>query len=343
MRLSPILVIAASMLAVLASCGPSSPVGREVTIGGAPGSNPERNPGSGGRSGSPSPPRDPDGSSGLDAGVNRDGLSSGQPATMDASATKLDLGAPAADGPAVDTRPPPDAPPPKPPAPDAAPPEPSPPDAPADLAPDRPPIVETPPIEGALPCPPPLSADDIISDFEGGALTTVLAPGRGGTTWTVIALRDGATGAVAAPAIPPRCGSTAALRFFGLSTETQAPIVRALLVGTGDNRFFDASAYKSVRLALRAAIPSRIRLKISDRNTAVPGGVCVDCNDHFSANLIVDTEWRTFTVRFSALRQLGFGDPHPGLLTSAVFAIELVVPRVAGEYELFVDDVGFVE
>ena len=42
---------AVSVLAVLVSCGPSGPVGREINIGGAPGSNPDRNAATGGRAG----------------------------------------------------------------------------------------------------------------------------------------------------------------------------------------------------------------------------------------------------------------------------------------------------
>lgn len=190
-------------------------------------------------------------------------------------------------------------------------------------------------------CPPRPAADELISSFEDGSLATDMRNGRGGTTWSLINVNMGASATLTIPEQDPICGSRRALRFAGIAAVV-TPIAR-IQIAAGSPAFFDARAnnFLGLRFALRAGVASRVRLKLSDRNTAAAGGVCTVCSDHFGADLEVGVDWRYFTLPFSSLRQTGIGDPKPPAVASnALYGIEFVVrdPQV---FELFIDDVAF--
>jgi hypothetical protein len=214
--------------------------------------------------------------------------------------------------------------------------------APADTraALDRSPVDLSP--EAAAACPPPPAADEVIADFEGNQAATLVVGARGGTSW--IFLPADGSGDVVATGIPERCGSRSALRVSGSGFAARTPLTQALLMNgdTSGARFYDGTAWKGLRLSLRAVVPGTARLKVPDRDTARPGGVCSNCNDHFAADLPVTTEWKTFTVLWTALRQEGTGDTFPALDAAHLFGIELFPPKMDGAFELWLDDVSFV-
>jgi hypothetical protein len=192
------------------------------------------------------------------------------------------------------------------------------------------------PAPGCLPTP---AADELISNFEDGALSTNMVAGRGGPSWTVLNANEGASATLAIPEVPVRCGSRRALRFAGMASETKTPIVRLLFV-PGTAQFYDARAYKGVRFTLRGGVAQRVRVKLPDRNTSAAGGVCVMCSDHFGADLDVTPETKAFTIPFASVTQSGVGDPHPAVNVGALFGIEFVV-RAVPTFELVIDDVSF--
>jgi hypothetical protein len=256
-------------------------------------------------------------------GIDNPGGSGG--AASDAGAVAPDTAA------VVDVRPPPDSAPP--PVRDAA----------VDRPPDAPPATMPPP--GPV-CPAPPMPDDLIATFEGGMLTTVVVGSRGGTSWAVLpgTVPEGLSGTLAAASdAAPRCGSAGYLRFTGTATAARAPIMRASLRPTsgGSQQYFDGSAYKGIRLWLRAAAPAAVRIKVVDRNTVSSGGVCTLCNDHFATEVNVTTDWQLFTVSFTALKQMGTGDPQPAVAVAELWALEVVAPRSA-TFTLDVDDISFV-
>jgi hypothetical protein len=225
---------------------------------------------------------------------------------------------------------PPDAPPASPDAPE--PPEPPPPDAAADAPAGLP---------GTTACPAAAAADEVISTFEGGALTTVRVGDRGGTSWTVISVVEGTSGALSAATVPSHCGSTSAMLFSGTPTDLRAPITRALL-REGSSQFFDARAFRGLRVWMRATVAGEVRVKVSDRNTSTAGGICASCNDHFEIATLVGTDWRLYTIPWSALKQRGVGDPQPALNAAGLYAIEIVAPKTPPAYSLYIDDPAFV-
>ena len=222
------------------------------------------------------------------------------------------------------------APPPMPPRDAAPPPTPQPP---VDMRP------ATPADPGGPGCPPPSAPDEIISLFEDGALSTNPMNGRGGTQWNIINDNEGAVATVSIPEQPVRCGSRRALRFAGMSSPTKTPIVRLLFIAGTPQSFYDARAYKGIRLSLRSGVAGKTRLKVPDRNTSTSGGLCMSCNDHFGVDLDITPEWKTFVVPFSSLTQTGVGDPQPGVAVNALLGVELVLRQAT--FELFIDDVVF--
>jgi hypothetical protein len=221
------------------------------------------------------------------------------------------------------------------PIPDAAPPPPDtnppPPDAPAMIT-----------------CPMP-AADEGIASFEGG-LTNDRVGERGGTPWTVLSgtldPAMGITGMLAPATGPARCGSTGFLRFTGMANATRSPITRALFRNPSGStaQYLNASAFKGLRMFLRSTGGGTVRVKVPDRNTATPGGVCMMCNDHFTTEVAVTAEWQLFTLPFAQLKQQGTGDPQPALASGALYSLEIVAPRVGQattQFTLEVDDISF--
>jgi hypothetical protein len=285
----------------------------------------------------------PSGPAGMRPPVVPPGGSEGTPATPDGSPGPTDPEAPDAARSPPDAAPlPPDAGPDRAPPPmDAAPPTPD--TRPPDTAP--PPIVRmdaAPPPPDAPPmiaCPPAPAAADKIADFESGELTNLVVGERGGTAWRVISVVEGTSGALESVPITPVCGSRRAMRFAGTGSAMRAPLARALFVD--GNGFLDASPYRAIRIWLRSVPPGRVRIKISDLNTSVMGGICSACNNHFQLEVDADAQLRPFLVRFANLSQPEEAERQPALAVQGLFAIEVGAP-VLPNYDLLIDDISFV-
>jgi len=207
-----------------------------------------------------------------------------------------------------------------------------------DVAP--PPPLSMPPTTACLR--PPARAD-LVADFETSQPVTVIVPGRGGTRWTVLNATTN-TVEVGVASIVERCGSQIALRFDGSTFAGDVPFVQAAFVvaGSTGSPFYDARAYRGVRLALRSPSTVTIQIQFSDRDTDPLGGVCTRCQDNFSASLLVTAEWQTFTVLFSELRQQGTGDRFPALDLTRLSTVQIHAPQVDGAFDLWLDDVRFL-
>lgn len=189
-------------------------------------------------------------------------------------------------------------------------------------------------------CPPSPTADEWISDFEMERAITNMVGTRGGTTWTSSQTEGMAS--VTVVMVPARCGSGSAMRFAGSGfAAARPPFVHAqLMTGT---RFADVSAYRGVRMALRASTAQTVRLKIPDRFTGRAGNSCTTCTNHFSATVQVTTSFSVFTFLFAELQQNAAGaDLRPRLDTTGLWALEIFPAATTGAFELFVDDVVLV-
>jgi hypothetical protein len=115
---------------------------------------------------------------------------------------------------------------------------------------------------------------------------------------------------------------------------------------------YDAAEFCAVQFWAKAAAATSLRLRLPDGDTHPSGGVCMEsgaantlCYDHFSAPVALTTAWKSFTVTFASLQQIGTGY-HPAdkkFKPDQLFGVEWALPGVSGKtYEIWIDDVTFV-
>ena len=235
----------------------------------------------------------------------------------DAAPADLDTATPDA---AVEARPPVDV-------------APVPPDLAPDRAPDRAPVADA-PVDNQPACEQAVPRADIIFDLEDGAPYTNRVGERGDT---VIHLID-PTPATLSVVTLARCQNQRALRVDGAGPGTKAVLVQArlMLSQNGETQWYDARAYRGIRVSARASEPLALRVKVPNWETVANG------NDHFFGTVIPpSTGWETFILSFTSMRQAGIGEAFPRLDTSVLFAIEFSANIPAGA-SLWLDDVAFV-
>ena len=218
-------------------------------------------------------------------------------------------------------------------------------DAPADLAdvsmPDQPPPppadAATGGIDGVAMCWPSVPGGDVLADFEDGTANVGASGGRLPVPFLIVARGEGQI------TVPPRrmlplCRSFGVMSLSGRNiTPGRGHLQGRLRTATPTAwLYFDAGAYRGVRVALRADRSMQVSLKLPDENTVMSG----EPYDHFAATLNVTTGWRVFTVAFSGLRQAGIAPAFPALDPRSLYAFELQVID-AGTFELTIDDITF--
>lgn len=108
---------------------------------------------------------------------------------------------------------------------------------------------------------------------------------------------------------------------------------------------YDASKYKGISFFAKKGpgSVSKVRVKVSDKNTDPDGGVCGACSNDFGMVLSLSEQWQKFIVPFGALRQeSGWGNPRPrSVAPEAVFAIQFAVNEKGKAFDVWVDDLAF--
>jgi endoglucanase len=108
---------------------------------------------------------------------------------------------------------------------------------------------------------------------------------------------------------------------------------------------YDASKYQGISFFAKKGpgSVSKVRVKVSDKNTDPDGGVCGACSNDFGMVLSLSEEWQKFIVPFGALRQeSGWGNPRPRSVSpEAVFAIQFAVNEKGKAFDIWVDDLAF--
>jgi len=129
---------------------------------------------------------------------------------------------------------------------------------------------------------------------------------------------------------------------IGFNFVEQASLVKA----------YDGSAYCGVRFWGKAAATTTVSVRVPDGDTHPNGNVCKEtgaanqlCYDHFVAKIAFTTSWKEHSVKFSDLKQFGTGY-HPAdgkLKADKLYALEWALPGMNQSYEIWVDDVSFIE
>jgi hypothetical protein len=113
---------------------------------------------------------------------------------------------------------------------------------------------------------------------------------------------------------------------------------------------YDASAYCGLHFWGKAAAPTVLRLAAPDGDTHPAGQVCVEtgasdqlCHNHFSAAVSLTTAWKSSTVMFASLEQVGTGyrPPDHAFKPDQLYALEWSLPggSLGKAYEIWIDDI----
>jgi hypothetical protein len=203
---------------------------------------------------------------------------------------------------------------------------------------------------------------NLISDFETGKADVNAAAGRDGS-WFLYSDGTGMQTPVKVLNTPlpaeagGACGSAYAFHTTGTGfTVWGAGIGTDLAPKVGMARgSYDLSAYSGVALQAKAAATTPLRISISDANTAPEGMVCKDttdaadhtrCGDYFGTEVTLTTEFQDFTIKFSDLKQRGYGLPiMTGFDKTRAYTLRMQVKGSAqapATFDLWIDNVRLV-
>jgi endoglucanase len=109
---------------------------------------------------------------------------------------------------------------------------------------------------------------------------------------------------------------------------------------------FDASKYEGITFFARRGPGStgKLVVKLPDGSTDPDGAVCSACFNDFAAELTIGDQWKRYVVPFRDLKQEPFwGAPRrPHVDRSKLYAIHWEVKASGADFDIWVDDIGFV-
>jgi hypothetical protein len=193
----------------------------------------------------------------------------------------------------------------------------------------------------------------LIEDLEDGNEQIALRCGRSGLWFTY---NDGTTGGVqtpdpSVPCLPStatgRAGSTWAAHTQGSGFASWGGGIGFHFVSS--SKPYDLRPYTGIGFWARVGAGSKTSMRIDfpDGETDPGGGLCVigsttqPCFDHFGTVLTFDTTWKYYVVRFSTLKQGGWGWARPSFDPSKVFGLQLQA-GAGGSFDLWLDDFELV-
>jgi hypothetical protein len=198
-----------------------------------------------------------------------------------------------------------------------------------------------------------LPVGDLIDGFEDEDITLEQNGGRGGVWY----LFDDLTVGTAGPS-PLMCTplSGAPKDLGGYAMHITATGFTSWGSGLGvdfraGKKVYDASKYSGIRFWAKVGTGknTRHRLQLADATTDKAGGKCnpavnapdgAKCDDHFGINEVFTTTWTQYSVKFSDLAQIGWGNAAPALDTSALYGLQVTAkPKL--EVDLWLDQIEF--
>ena len=198
-----------------------------------------------------------------------------------------------------------------------------------------------------------MAAPGLIDDMEDKDGAIITAESRQGYWYTY---SDG-TGTITVPGktftmdgiMPPRDASKFAAHMAGMGFTMYGGGMGFDLNAMGMTKSgYDGSGYSGVTFFARIGkgASTALRVNISDKDTAPEGGVCNNaknkCNDFHGQDLTLPEEWKQYTLKFRELKQQGYGDPFPKLLTTALYGMSFAVGTKV-TFDVWIDDLTFVK
>jgi hypothetical protein len=141
------------------------------------------------------------------------------------------------------------------------------------------------------------------------------------------------------------CASKSALRTTGMGfTVWGAGVGTDLANMAGTKMTYNASAYTGIRFMAKAGSAVAVRFKVQDKDTAPEGGVCMKdkCNDDFGKDLMLSTDWKVYTVKFSEMTQQGWGQMFPSVLKDKLYGLQFQF-AMGVAFDLWVDNIALVK
>ncbi len=193
-----------------------------------------------------------------------------------------------------------------------------------------------------------LAADGSIDDFEDGDSQLTEIDGRDGYWWK----HADPSGSTIEPeeftAVEAGSGSALALHYFGKTSAAPDAYGSSFGVNFSSAGVYDASKYVGLVFKAKVSAESakKIRFKIGDINTHPDaGGGCGSCWNHFGKDLTLTAEWHEYQILFKELEQApGWGDPRPPAIDpSKLYSLDWTIPQGSGAFEIWVDDVHFID
>jgi hypothetical protein len=191
-----------------------------------------------------------------------------------------------------------------------------------------------------------------IDDLEDGDARILVRCGRNGYWFTY---DDGTAGATQTPAPSATClpsllpigtpTNLYAMRTYGSGFTTWGAGIGFNFVDGGPS--YDASAWGGITFSARVetGTTTAVHFSFPDVDTDARGGVCTGftpgCGDHFGIDLVLTTTWTTYTIRFSDLRQIGWGHAASAFAPAKVYGVQGGMPA-STTFDLWLDEISFV-
>ncbi len=200
-------------------------------------------------------------------------------------------------------------------------------------------------------------ATESIDDMEDGDPEIVVSGGRNGYWYaggdlTVGATTDPPSTKYAMAQLAASDRSTYAAHLKAVGFNDWGSVMGFNFTEQSGVKPYDASAFCGVQFWGKAAAATNVRVRIPDIDTHQEGMVCkpvgaagTACYDHFGAQAAFTTAWKSFTIKFTDVMQIGTGY-HPAdgkIKTAKLFALEWALPGLGKTWEIWVDDVEFIK
>jgi hypothetical protein len=201
---------------------------------------------------------------------------------------------------------------------------------------------------------PTAAGDGLIDDFEDDNTQMVKLDGRDGYWWKN-ADKEGAkfTEPPDGPYKVAEEGANGSTKSLYVAGSTKKGSDQAYGVEVGSNlvstkaSVYDASKYIGVSFWAKVGPKSvkKVRFNIADVNTHPDLGTCTNCWNHFMKEVDLTTEWKEYQVSFKEMAQrAGWGEPRPKAISpDQLYALTFAFEGSGSEFELFVDDIQFLE
>jgi len=193
----------------------------------------------------------------------------------------------------------------------------------------------------------------LIEDAENGDDQVIVHDGRDGYLYTYV---DGRSQLVNGPTVAgvrpvPLAGGAHGSR-CAWNLRGRLADERIVFAGLGVNftdpkSAYDASRFAGVSFFARHGPGAawQMRVHFPDGNTDPDGGVCGQCFNHFGANIELTEDWKQYTIPFDTLGQMGdWGTPRLERVDpSKLFGIEFRVKHVDEPFDIWIDDIAFIQ